>query len=151
MTRPRVSRLAPTMAVVSAAATSAFLMIAASVPAQAAIKAGPHIVANPNNLMVNTVTNLTGSGFKPATTYTVQECSKTIWVVGQKPCATSNTVTVTTNASGGFKTRMTAVVCPKVSSARRGFSETCYIGVPKPAGLDSIKLIGAAKITVTGP
>ena len=150
MTRTGVGRLATTMAIASAAATSAFLMIAASVPAQAAVKAGPHIVARPNNLMVNTVTHLTGTGFKPNTTYTVKECSKTSWLEAQQPCATSNIIHAKTNAQGGFLASMTAVVCPQIAQARRGFSETCYIGVPvpTPAGM---KLIGTAKITVTGP
>jgi hypothetical protein len=35
--------------------------------------------------------------------------------------------------------------------ARRGFQETCYVGVPHPRGIDTIVLVGAAKIVVTGP
>lgn len=111
----------------------------------------PHIVAKPNNLMVNTTTKLTGTGFTPNTSLKVAECSRTSWLLPKQPCATSNKVTVTTNASGGFKATMKAVVCPKIKTAdTRGFMETCYVGVPR-ISKDSVALIGAAKIIVTGP
>ena len=101
---------------------------------------------------MNTTTNLTGTGFPANRTLKVQECSRTNWIVPQQPCATSNVVTVTTNSAGGFKTKMTAVVCPKVPNlAVLGFSETCYVGVPHPQGIDRVVLVGAAKLTVTGP
>ena len=147
MKQAGVSRLASVMIAASLAAATPFLATGA-----ASAAAVPHIVAKPNNLMVNTTTHLTGTGFRPNTTLKVMECSRTNWIVPQQPCATKNVVTVTTNSAGAFRASMTALVCPKVMQpARRGFQETCYVGVPHPRGIDTIVLVGAAKIVVTGP
>jgi hypothetical protein len=102
--------------------------------------------------MVNTDTHLVGTGWPADKTLHISECSQRSWIVPQNPCATSNMISVTTNASGDFKTTLTAAVCPGASGSDSfGFSETCYVGVPHPVGVDTIKLVGAAKITVTGP
>jgi hypothetical protein len=147
MTRTGIGRLARLILIGGLAAISA-LAVSSAVGAS---PTPPHIVAKPSNLMVNTTTKLTGTGFMPNTTLMLEECSRTSWMVPQQPCATSNKVTVTSNSSGGFQTTMKAVVCPKIKTARtRGFMETCYIGVPH-TGKDIIVLIGAAKIIVTGP
>jgi hypothetical protein len=143
------------MIAASLAAATSFLATAAA-GAAAAPPAGqtavPHIVAKPSNLMVNTTTRLTGTGFRPNATLTVMECSRTGWIVPQEPCATKNAVTVTTSSVGTFHASMTALVCPKVMQpAGSGFQETCYVGVPHPRGIDTIVLVGAAKIIVTGP
>jgi hypothetical protein len=151
MTRASAGRVASALIAGGLAAATVLLTTATAAAAPAAL-GHPHIVANPNNLMVNTTTNLTGTGFLPNKTLKIRECSRTNWIVPQQPCATSNVVTVTTNSSGGFKTKMTAEVCPKVTNvAVRGFSETCYVGVPHPVGVDRVVLAGAAKLTVTGP
>jgi Neocarzinostatin family len=155
MTRLGVGRLASVMITGSLAATTAFLAnaAAASVTApHAAGRAHPHIVAKPSNLMVNTTTHLAGTGFRANAKLQVEECSVKSWIAPQQPCATGNVVTVHTDSSGAFKASLTAEVCPKVTyQARRGFMEVCYVGVAHPQQLDRVVLLGAAKITVTGP
>jgi len=111
----------------------------------------PHITAHPNNVMVNTATKLIGRNFTPSTTYTVKECGKTFWIVPQNPCDSTNSIVVTTNAHGQFKSSFTVQTCPSGTNSPPGFSQTCYIGVPTPNGIDTISLVGAARITVTGP
>jgi hypothetical protein len=110
----------------------------------------PHITAHPNNLMVNTATELIGKNFQPSTTLTVKECGLKNWIVPQNPCDSTNSIVVTTNAQGGFKSSFTAQTCT-TGSGQPGFSEKCYIGVPTPSGVDTITLVGAVRITVTGP
>ena len=116
-----------------------------------AMAASPHIAAHPNNLMVNTATNLVGKGFAPSTSLTVEECGQKNWIAGQSPCDSTNSVTVTTNTHGAFKTAFTVQTCPGGKNKGPGFSERCYIGVPNPSGVDTIDLVGAVRITVTGP
>ena len=121
-----------------------------SASAWAVLDTAPVITANPNNLMVNTNTTLTGRHFPPATTLRLVECSRTTWVVTQKPCDTNNTVTVTTSATGGFVTPFKAELCP--GGIRVGPTAVrCYIGVPKPSGVDTLTLRAAVPITVTYP
>ena len=140
----RLSRLILTAGLATASVLSAGGAVSAS-------PTPPHIVANPNNLMVNTNTKLAGTGFTPNTTLVLRECSRTSWLLPKQPCATTNKVTVTTSASGGFKATMKAVVCPKIKTTdARGFMETCFVGVPR-VSKGSVTLIGAAKIIVTGP
>jgi hypothetical protein len=113
----------------------------------------PKIVARPASVRVNTRTELSGSGFRPHHKLTIWECSARGWVVPQQVCNHKNAVHVTTDGAGRFRTRITVLVCP----ARRrmmvaaGFSRTCYVGVPAVRGVDTETLVGAAKITVTGP
>jgi hypothetical protein len=134
---------------------SAGLLLLSAAPASAVpdpTAAPPHIVARPDNLMVNTDTTLTGTGFPPDRTLTVEECSETTWIVPQNPCATSNIIHVHTTLTGRFRHEMKAEVCPAPGSiAPPGFAERCYVGVPRPTGVDVIVLVGAARITVTGP
>jgi len=130
-----------------AATLGAVIGLAGAGPAMAA---GPHITAHPDNLMVNTTTKLVGTGFAPSTSLTVKECANKDWIVPQNPCDSTNAVVVTTNKHGSFKTTFTAQTCPGTSTGP-GFSELCYIGVPTPSGIDTIDLVGAVRITVTGP
>lgn len=113
--------------------------------------APPHITAHPSSVMVDQDTRLTGRNFAPHATLQVTECSETSWIVPQSPCDTTNTVTVTTNAKGGFKASLEALVCPGTGGSSPGFAERCYVGVPQPFGVDQVRLLGAAAITVTGP
>jgi len=137
-------------------AGSAVILAAGAVPlalpavAAAGSPVPPHIVARPNNLMVNTKTKLTGVGFPAHRTLTIKECSQTTWIVPQNPCDTTNTIHVTTDGLGRFHGTMTAQTCP-AASKQPGFAETCYIGEPVAKGIDQVTLLGAAKITVTGP
>jgi hypothetical protein len=118
--------------------------------AEPAFASAPHIVARPVDVMVNQAVALRGTGFAPRSTLVLTECSQTNWVVPQNPCLQDNRVTVTTNRSGGFRTSMKAGVCPAVSPPQRT-ERTCYIGVARPSGIDTIRLVGAARIVVSWP
>jgi hypothetical protein len=110
----------------------------------------PHIVAKPNNLMVNTKTTLTGTGYPAKTTLTIEECSITNWVVTANPCVKTNKISVLTDRHGHFVRQFRVTVC----NGKHGpiiTSVTCYIGDPHPEGVDTISLLGAAKVTVTYP
>jgi hypothetical protein len=122
----------------------------ASSAAAAASPTRPHIVAKPNNLMVNSKTTLTGTGFPAKTKLTIEECSASGWVVTKRPCNGANKISVVTDAHGRFSRKFKVVLC----GGKRGSgptSQICYIGSPHPEGLDTITLLGAAKITVTYP
>jgi hypothetical protein len=104
----------------------------------------PHIAIiqpTPVTTAVETV-GLHGTGFVPSTTYTVAECPQTSWVVPQNPCVNTNDVTVTTDTTGAFTHSFMPVPCTVI------LPSTCYIGVPLPSGVDTIELVGAAKIIV---
>lgn len=112
----------------------------------------PHIVARPNNLMVNTSTTLKGTGFAPHAKITIEECGQKGWIVPQNPCDTDNAITVHTDGSGRFKGSLKAELCPRTQPGPGPVTqETCYLGQPKPEGIDTIQLVGAAKIIVTYP
>ena len=142
-----------------AAAAAAALALGAAVSMAVAPVASagtqPRIVAKPDNLMVNTSTVLTGSGFQPKHKVLIQECSKKSWVVPLRVCNHPNEVRVRTNAKGGFQVKLKALVCPVSRHATpalpTGFKRTCYVGVPHIQGVDTVALEGAAKIIVTGP
>jgi hypothetical protein len=67
------------------------------------------------------------------------------------PCDTDNTISVKTNSQGEFQAVFTVHTCPDTTAPPPRFSQTCYIGEPLPFGVDTITLVGAATITVTGP
>jgi hypothetical protein len=116
----------------------------------AAMAATPRIVAKPNNLMVNTKTTLTGTGFPTRSRLSIVECSTTNWVVTAHPCVNGNQISVTTNGHGWFTHAFKIVLC----GGKRGpepTSQICYIGNPHPQGIDTEHLDGAAKVTVTYP
>jgi hypothetical protein len=119
---------------------------AASTPA-----ASPRIVAHPHSVMVNGSTTLTGTNFKPRKSVTIKECSEKTWIVPQDPCDSTNSIVVKANGQGGFTSSFTVQTCPDGTTTPPGFSERCYIGDPTPSGIDVITLVGAARITVTGP
>ena len=122
----------------------------ASIQASAVSPTPPHIVAKPNNLMVNTKTTLTGTGFPASAKLTIEECSITNWVVTANPCVRTNKISVLTDVHGRFTRRFQVELC----GGKRGpepTSQICYIGEPHPRGIDTMTLIGAAKVTVTYP
>lgn len=129
------------------------LVLAAGVlssQASAASATPPHIVAKPDNLMVNTKTTLTGTGFPKNTKLTIAECSTTFWIVPTDPCVHTNQISVRTDAHGRFTGQLRVVLC----GGKRGpepTSQICYIGEPRPKGIDTMRLVGVAKITVTYP
>jgi len=115
-------------------------------------------VAKPDSVTVNRKTTLTGSGFKRHKKLRIWECSARSWVVPKQICNHRNAVTVRTGSRGGFTVKFKALVCPAASSsaaptasARKGFSRRCFVGVPTPSGVDVVILVGATRITVTGP
>lgn len=110
----------------------------------------PRIVAKPNNLMINTKTLLTGSGFPARTRLTIEECSMTNWVVTANPCDTTNKISVLTDAHGRFTRQFKVELC----GGKRGpepTSQICYVGDPHPEGIDTIALLGAARVIVSYP
>jgi len=110
----------------------------------------PHVVAKPDNVMVNTKTTLTGRGFPAKTKLTIAECARTSWVVTANPCVRTNKISVLTDAHGRFSHQFRVVLC----GGKRGpepTSQICYIGAPHPEGVDTITLVGAATVTVTYP
>lgn len=113
----------------------------------------PHITATPADPMINTKTILVGTGFAPNATLTVEECSRTSWIAPQDPCATSNVIRVHTSPTGHFRHALTAEICPGVGPGVTppGFVQLCWVGVPTPVGVDGITLVGASRLTVTGP
>jgi hypothetical protein len=110
----------------------------------------PHITARPTDVMVNSPVALHGIGFPPAATLRLQECSLKNWIVPEDPCLNANSVTVTTNSRGEFTTTMKALICPAVTLPVVT-ERTCYIGVPRPSGIDTITLLSAARIVVSWP
>jgi hypothetical protein len=110
----------------------------------------PRIVAKPNNLMINTKTLLTGSGFPARTRLTIEECSMTNWVVTANPCDPTNKISVLTDAHGRFTRQFKVELC----GGKRGpepTSQICYVGDPHPEGIDTIALLGAARVIVSYP
>lgn len=146
-TKPTVSTLRA-VAVLCGGVALGVLPLAA--PGSASAATGPHIKAVPNSVMVNTDTHLIGAGWPAHDTITLTECSQKAWVVPQSPCDTDNTVTVTTNGHGRFSTPFKVETCP-APTVPPGFAERCYIGVPAASGVDTVTLVGAVRITVTGP
>jgi hypothetical protein len=106
------------------------------------------ITVKPDNVMVNTYTTVTGHHFMPHQMVSLRECSQTSWIVPQNPCDTNNGKTVTANSLGTFVTKMKVEACPRLVA---GISEQCYIGVPKPSGIDTVELKPSAGIVVTFP
>jgi hypothetical protein len=135
--------------ILAGAALSLGMLVLAAAPVAGA--AGPHITARPTDVMVNSTVSLRGSGFPPGTTLTLAECSTKQWIVPSSLCLTTNTVTVHTNSTGGFKSRMVAEICPPHPPVTPPTQRTCYIGEPVPSGIDTITLVGAAKIVVSWP
>jgi hypothetical protein len=134
-------------AAVAAALGFAVLAISAG-PVAAISPLSATITLKPNNVMVNTYTTVTGHHFLPHQTVSLRECSQTSWIAPQNPCDTNNGRTVTANSFGTFVTRMKVEACPRLAA---GISEQCYIGVPKPTGIDTIELTPNAGIVVTFP
>lgn len=119
-------------------------------PAAAISPVPPTITVNPNNVMVNTDTTVTGHNFVPYQRVLLRECSQTSWIVPQNPCDTNNGKTVTANRHGTFVTKMKVEACPAIV-VPAGISEQCYIGRPQPTGVDTIELQPYAGIVVTFP
>lgn len=111
----------------------------------------PTLKATPHSVMVNTDTTITGKNFTPGSSVQLTECSATTWVVPNAPCNTDNTVTVSANKKGTFKTPFKGELCPGGKRGPEPTSEICYVGVSKPSGIDTAGLSPYAKVIVTYP
>jgi Neocarzinostatin family len=120
-------------------------------PALAILPVPPTLRATPHSVMVNTNTTITGRNFTPGSSVQLTECSATTWVVPQAPCNTDNSVTVTANNKGTFKTAFKVELCPNGKHGTEPTSEICYVGVAKPSGIDTVALSPHAKVIVTYP
>ena len=142
-----------TLSRLAASSAALVLVIAVGGPLAAPASAQPrrpHIAAHPNDLMVNTATQLTGTGFAPGTTLSVKECSIKNWPVMANPCQSANAITVVVYAHGRFSHSFDVTLC----GGKHGpfpTSQICYVGVPRPNGIDTMRLVGAARIIVTYP
>jgi hypothetical protein len=65
------------------------------------------------------------------------------------PCDAANGTIVTTNRSGTFRHTFSFETCPSPVVPHR-FAQIYDIGVPTIFGIDTGRLVGAAKITLTG-
>jgi hypothetical protein len=147
MSRPLFLRIV--MATLAAGSISVFSLASAGASIPTA-SGSPRIVAHPDSLKVGATTKLVGTHFKPGSSFRIEECSRTNWVVVQNVCLTKNSMIVTTSASGRFTGSFTVRMCPKAKMiAAAGASRTCYIGEPTPQGIDVVSLLGAATLTVT--
>jgi len=111
----------------------------------------PTIVVTPSqHLAPGQVVALTGTHFAARHDYTIEECSRTSWVVTEHVCNTTQAVHVTTNRAGGFHSKLTVELCPPppVTAAASSLLKICYVGAPTIQGVDVDTLAGAAKITV---
>jgi hypothetical protein len=112
----------------------------------------PHIVATPDNPMVNSYIELVGTGFAPNSTLNVVECGVKSWIVPERPCVQGNQVKVKVTSTGTFKHTMKAEFCPVApSTTPPGPVQQCFIGVRQPFGVDEIRLEGVVAIEVSGP
>lgn len=132
---------------VGACAAIAAAAIATS-GAQAA--SGARIKVKPKSVMVGHETMVTGREFPADTTIVLAECSVTTWIVPQQPCLTANETTVTTNNRGAFETPFIVEICAPNGSVKVT-KRKCFIGEPKPFGVDQVELFAAAKVIVTWP
>jgi hypothetical protein len=133
-----------------AAAAMLPLGVIAAPSAQGATKP-PHITATPNNAMVNTDVTLVGRRFAPNHKLRLKVCNATGWIAPQDPCS-KGAIHVMTNGRGRFTTTWRAALCPRAAWPGHPVTEErCYIGKPKPEGVDTITLVGHVKVIVTYP
>lgn len=114
--------------------------------------ASPHIVATPNNVMVNGTVKLVGTHFAPHKKLVLKECGATTWIAPQDPCDKAK-IKVKTNAHGRFSRSFAAALCPRTKpwKGHPVTEERCYVGEIMPSGVDVINLVGHVRIIVTYP
>jgi hypothetical protein len=117
--------------------------------AQASAK-NPKLHARPHSVMVNTTTNLKGSGFPANTTIQLRECGHTFWLAPSYPCLEDNGVSVTTDAKGRFQTAFEVGLCPEGEATKKPTQRVCYVG-ELVTEEDTGSLVGAARLIVTYP
>lgn len=97
------------------------------VPSQSLVGAGQSI-------------RISGIGWAPNSSYTVEECPVTSWIAPRDPCLTGNRVALNANSVGQFTATFQVLPC--------GPTVGCFLGVPEPTGIDAFILAGAAPISV---
>ncbi len=133
-----------------AAGALAAIIAAAPVAAAHAAPGAEKVRAHPADVMVNTDTTITGSGFPAHAKVSLAECGLIFWLAPNYPCNTENAKTLETNAKGRFSTPFEAQLCPEGSPARQPTTRICYIGVLR-FGEDTGMLEPAAKVKVSYP
>jgi hypothetical protein len=111
---------------------------------------GPHIMAKPHKVMVNTTTLLKGKGFPANTTIQLRECGRTFWLAPEEPCLSGNATSVTTDARGRFQTSFEVGLCPEGEQIGHRTERLCYVGELE-TGEDTGRLVGAGKLQVSYP
>ena len=140
------------VATLAVAIATAVPLSVASATAGTPTKSPPSITVTPDNVMVNTMTQLAGRGFQRHTVVHVVECAASSWVVMTNPCDASNDVTVETNGRGSFTARFMVRTCPVAPRpGPGGRSFLCFIGVPALSGIDTVSLQPGSSIVVTYP
>ena len=110
----------------------------------------PTLAVKPAVVTLNTDTLVTGRHFKALSRITLVECTRRSWIAPQHPCDTGNSVTVTANAAGRFRTEMVVRRCPGTTLST-GVPVRCYLGVVKPSRIDTIALQPNVQIMITSP
>lgn len=136
--------------VVLAAVTS--LGILAATGSARASSPQPNIVATPDNVMVNTTVELSGSNFAPDASFDLAECGAPVWSVTKDPCNATG-IPVTTDSRGSFDTSFVMTLCPRTAwnSGWPVTAERCWVGLPQPVGSARTGLMGHVRIVVSYP
>jgi hypothetical protein len=151
MEMPMHRRTVPTTLLGGVVALAFIASLVVAGTASAVSPMPPTLTAKPHSVMVNTDTTVTGRHFTPGTSVEVAECGKTSWPETSNPCTSGNSVTVTANEKGEFRTPFKVEVCPDGVRGKNPTSEKCYIGVLKPSSLDGGGLSPSTSIIVTYP
>ena len=108
----------------------------------------PSVVVSPaTQLAPGRVVSVTGTHFASRRTFTLEECSQTSFVVMLHVCNNAQSIHVTTDRTGRFRSKLTVEVCPSLQRQTTAL-KVCYVGVVTLAGVDVDSLAGAAKITM---
>lgn len=108
-----------------------------------------HIIARPSSAMIYQTISLTGTGFARSSRVTLSECAGVDWIAPQDPCVSGNETTVQTNGAGRFQTTFKVALCEGITVPPT--QRVCHIGEVLPSGIDTLELVGAAKVIVSYP
>jgi hypothetical protein len=137
------------IAVATACCATSLMIIPAGA---AAAGSKPRITVTPDNVMVNTAVTIVGKHGPASKKFALRECGQRSWVVTQTSAVcTADAIPVKTNKHGRFRTTYDAQVCPHDSGSGPVTRAKCFIGRPRPSGVDTLHLAGHAKLIVTYP
>jgi hypothetical protein len=133
-----------------AVAAMTFVMLPSAAAKQPA--PAPHITVTPNNVMFDATVTLVGKHFAPNTNLHLRECGAKSWVVTEHACSKGHTKVKTDNY-GGFTTPFDVSICPMIRDwpGHPINERRCFVGDPTPSGVDTINLIGHARVIITYP